>query len=266
MRLVITGATGHLGQRLVARASAAGHDVVGTSRSLGLDIRSRADVAAFLASARPDAVIHTASARSDWAVMADGAAHVAAAVPAGVRLVHVSTDAIFPGRSDREYDESEMPDPIYGYGAAKAAAETAVRALHPGAAVVRTSLILGGDGQHEKLVHDLVAGRVDGHLFTDMIRKPVHADDLADALLELATASDHAGVLNVAGTDPINRYDLGLRVARRDNLDPAALKPAAIADRGLRLPTDVRLDTTRARSVLRTRLRGVDEFLPTGTR
>jgi dTDP-4-dehydrorhamnose reductase len=264
--MVITGATGHLGQRLVARASRAGHDVVPTSRSLGLDLRSRAGVHALVDAARPAAVIHTASARADWAAIADGSAHVAAAVPAGVRLVHVSTDAVFSGAA-REYSESDTPDPLYMYGAAKAAAETVVRALHPGAAVVRTSLILGdGDGHHEKLVHDLIAGRADGHLFTDMIRKPIHADDLADALLELATASDYAGILNVAGIDPINRYDLGVRVARRDSLDPAALKPATIADLGLRLPADVRLDVGRAQSVLRTRLRGVGEFLPAGAR
>lgn len=261
--MVITGATGHLGRRLVSRGRAAGHDVVGTSRSLGLDIRSRPEVLAFVASAHPDAVIHTASARSDWAVMADGAAHVAAAAT-GARFVHVSSDAVFAGR-DLEYDETEMPDPVYRYGAAKAAAETAVRAVHPGAAVVRTSLILGGDGMHETLVHDMVAGRVDGVLFSDMIRKPVHADDLADALLELA-GNDYAGTLNVAGADPINRYDLGVRVARRDGLDAAALTAGTIAGLGLRLPTDVRLDITRARSVLRTRLRGVDEFLPAGTR
>ncbi|GLY96151.1 sugar nucleotide-binding protein [Actinoplanes sp. NBRC 103695] len=261
MRIVITGATGHLGRRLVARGAAAGHDVVGTSRSLGLDIRSRAAVGAFLAEARPEAVIHTASARTDWAVMADGAAHVAAF---HARLVHVSSDAIFSGRAS-EYDESEMPDPVYTYGAAKAAGETAVRALNPGAAVVRTSLILGGDGTHETLVHDLIAGRADGALFTDMIRKPVHVDDLADALLELA-GSDYAGILNVAGPDPINRYDLGVRVAHRDGLDASALKAASIADLGLRLPTDVRLNVTKARTVLRTRLRGVNEFLPAGTR
>jgi len=262
MRILITGATGHLGQRLMSRGAAAGHDVTGTSRSLGLDIRSRPEVFAFFHGTSFDAVIHTASARSDWDVVATGAGHLAACFPEA-RFVHVSSDAIFAGRAGDEYDESERPDPVYRYGAAKAAAEEAVRAVSPGAAIVRTSLILGGDGAHETLVHDLIAGRVDGALYTDMVRKPIHADDLADALLELA-ATDHAGILNVAGADPINRYDLGVRIARRDGLDPAALKPGTIAETGLRLPTDVRLDITKARSLLTTRLRGVDEFLPAG--
>ena len=126
---------------------------------------------------------------------------------------------------------------------------------------MRTSLILGdGRGQHEVLTRDLIAGRVHGALFTDMIRKPVHVDDLADALLELA-ANDYRGVLNVTGPDAINRHDLGLLIAQREGLDPARLPAATIAGSGMRLAADVRLRTQRAGSLLRTRLRGVREFM-----
>jgi len=206
-------------------------------------------------------VIHTAAGRGDWRVIADGAAHVAVASAAlGSRLVHVSSDAVFSGR-EVEYDESAPPDPLYRYGAAKAAAETAIAAVDPAAAVVRTSVILGdGRGQHEVLTRDLIAGRVRGALFTDMIRKPVHVDDLAAGLLELA-ANDYRGILNVAGPDAISRYDLGVLVARREGLDPSLIPVATLADSGTRLAADVRLITERVVSLLRTRLRGVHEFM-----
>ncbi|GAB1690261.1 SDR family oxidoreductase [Krasilnikovia sp. M28-CT-15] len=267
-RILITGATGHLGRRTAARAAEAGWTVVGTyftapgpAAGERLDVRDPAAVRELVQRVRPDVVLHAAAGRDDWRVIADGAAHVAsAAVAGGARLVHVSSDAVFTGR-EVHYDESALPDPVSRYGAAKAAAETAVRAIDPGAAVVRTSLILGdGTGAHEILTHDLIAGRVDGMLFTDQIRKPVHTDDLADALLELAT-NGYRGILNVAGADVVNRYDLGVLVARRDGLDPALIPAGAIADRGLRLPTDVRLATERAAALLRTRLRGAHEFL-----
>jgi dTDP-4-dehydrorhamnose reductase len=226
-----------------------------------LDIRDPVAVGAVMRRINPDVVINTAAGRDDWRVMADGAAHVAVATAGlGTRLIHLSTDAVFSGR-DVDYDEAALPDPVYRYGAGKAAAETAVRAVHPAAAVVRTSLILGdARGHHEILTRDLTSGRVRGMLFTDMIRKPVHVDDLADALLELAT-NNHRGVLNVAGSDAINRYDLGVLIARREGLDPAQLVAGRIADAGLRLPTDVRLRTEMAASLLRTRLRGVHEFM-----
>ncbi|GAB1640470.1 sugar nucleotide-binding protein [Krasilnikovia sp. MM14-A1259] len=265
---MITGATGHLGSRLAQRAAEAGWSVVGTYlRAAGptaderVDIRDAAAVRELVRRVRPQVVVHTAAGRDDWRVIADGAAHVAAAAAAqGSRLVHVSTDAVFSGR-EVDYDESAPPDPLYRYGAAKAAAETAVAAVDPGAAVVRTSLILGhGRGQHETLTRDLIAGRVQGALFTDMIRKPVHVDDLADALLELAV-NDYRGVLNVAGPEAISRYDLGVLVARREGLDADRVPAAAIADSGLRMAADVRLSTDRAVAILSTRLRGVHQFM-----
>jgi dTDP-4-dehydrorhamnose reductase len=270
VRLLITGGTGFLGRRVVARAAAAGWEAVGTYRSapgpaaaVRLDVRDQADVRRVLREVRPDAVVHAAAGRDrdDWPANADGAAHVGvAAAEAGVRLVHVSSDAIFSGRAVH-YPEDALPDPVYAYGAAKAAAETAIRATVPAAAVVRTSLILGdGNGYAEKLTHDLIAGRAEGALFTDEYRCPVHVDDLAGALLELA-ASDYAGVLNVAGADPVSRYELGVLVARRDGLDAGAIPAASAVALGLRRPTDVRLVIDRAAAVLTTRLRGANEFI-----
>ncbi|GIE28230.1 dTDP-4-dehydrorhamnose reductase [Actinoplanes italicus] len=267
-RLLVTGGNGSLGRRVMLRAAAAGWDATGTyvsasapTATVHLDIRDPAQVRRVVAEVRPDAIVHAAAGRdrNDWPATADGAAHVAVAA-AGIRLVHVSSDAIFSGRLG-EYDEDALPDPVYAYGAAKAAAETAVRAIDPGAAVVRTSLIMGdGRGAHEILTHDLIAGRVEGALFTDEIRKPVHVDDLADALLELA-GNDHAGVLNVAGADAVSRYELGVLVARRDGLDPAAIPVTSLAALGLSRPADLRLSTAKAEKLLGVRLRGAREFV-----
>jgi dTDP-4-dehydrorhamnose reductase len=254
--MVVTGATGSLGSVVYRRAAAAGWDVVGTyvadrvdTPGERLDIRDPEAIRALFRRVRPDVVIHTASGRDrdDWRATADGAAHV-------------STDAVFSG-GEVHYDEDALPDPVNRYGAAKAAAETAVRAVHPDAAVVRTSIILGdGHGAHEVLTHGLASGRVQGALFTDEIRKPVHVEDLADALLELA-GNDYRGVLNVAGVDAISRYDLGLLVAARDGLDPSAIPAARSTDVGAARPLDVRLTVDRAGSVLTTRLRGAREFM-----
>jgi dTDP-4-dehydrorhamnose reductase len=267
-RILVTGATGSLGHVVVRQAVAAGWDTLGTYHArpgehatVQLDIRDPGAVRRVLDETRPDVVVHTAAGRdrNDWPTTADGAANVAlAAAHAGVRLVHLSSDALFSGRAVH-YDESATPDPVYPYGAAKAAAETAVRAITPHAAVIRTSLILGdGNGHHENLTRDLIAGRVAGALYTDEFRMPVHVDDLASAVLEIA-ATDLHGVLNVAGTDPISRYDLGVLVAQREGLDATAIK-ATPAPHGR--PANVRLLTDRARALLRTRLRGVHEFFP----
>ncbi len=259
MRLVVTGGRGgYLGREVVRAATAAGHEVFAVG-SADADVRDRAAVASMVERLRPDAVVHTAYVQSDWDVTATGAAHVALATAGVARLVLVSSDVVFSG-ADVHYDETARPDPITAYGAAKAAAETVVLAVHPDAVVARTSLVLGDHhSQHERLVHDLAAGGT-GALFDDERRCPVHVGDLAAALVELA---DHElrGVLHVAGAEAMSRLDLGRLIALRDGLDAGRLRGASRSDLGIPGPIDVRLDSSLASRVLTTRLRGASEFL-----
>ncbi|WP_210502531.1 SDR family oxidoreductase [Nocardioides xinjiangensis] len=258
MRLLVTGGrTGYLGRHVVAAAEA--HDVVAVG-SADADVRDRAAVVALLERHRPDAVVHTAYVQSDPDVTAAGAAHVAeAAARVGARMVLVSSDVVFGG-SDEPYDESAPPDPVSAYGEAKVAAEAATLASAPDAVAARTSLVLGdGESKHEQLVRSLARGR-DGVLFEDERRCPVHVGDLAAALVELA-GNDVRGVLHLGGADAVSRLELGRLVARRDGLDPAALRGGLRAELSDPGPVDVRLDSTLAATVLTTRLRGAREFL-----
>lgn len=265
----MVGGSGLLGLEVTRRARLDGHRVTATFHEhrpavddvdrRRLDIRDRDAVADLVGAVRPDVIVNAAYRQSDWATTADGAAHVALA-EAGARLVHVSSDVVFSGTTGR-YDETQRPDPISPYGAAKAAAETAIAAIAPAAVVARTSLIIGdGDSPHERHVHALAAGTGTGVLFTDVVRCPVHVTDLARALLELA-ASPYSGVHHVAGPDALSRHELGILIARRDGLDRSTL-PAAPRDPATYPgPLDVRLDSTRTRSRLATPLRGARTFL-----
>ncbi|APE26492.1 MULTISPECIES: SDR family oxidoreductase [Streptomyces] len=272
MKMLIIGGSGFLGTELLRQARGQGwaadasyHSRPGVTQNGAwhqLDVRSRAQVEALLATVAPCAVINVSSGGADWAVTADGSVHVAmAAARLGIRLVHVSSDAVFSGLGRARYDETCTPDPITPYGAAKAAGETAVRILCPDAAVVRTSLIIGdGDSEHERVVHELAANERQGALFTDDIRCPIHVADLASGLWKLA-ASGRAGVFHLAGADALSRYSLGVLIARRDGISPSLLPAGRRAD--LRLPgaLDVRLDSHATQDRLGIRLRGAREFL-----
>jgi dTDP-4-dehydrorhamnose reductase len=192
----------------------------------------------------PRLVVNASSGGADWAVTAQGAVRLAmAAANHGVRLVHVSSDAVFSG-ARIHYDESSLPDPVTPYGAAKAAAETGVLAVHPAAVVTRTSLIIGDGGSvHERLVHELATGTRDGALFTD----------------ELASG-DGSGIHHLAGPDAVSRHELGVLIARRDGLDASRLPAGLRADSPLSGALDVRLDSRATQHRLSTTLRGAREF------
>ena len=251
-RLLITGGGGLLGRELVRRAPARGWDVRATWWSerpdlpadwLHGDVRDATAMAA--ATQGVDAVIHTAyrQGEDEWSTNVEGSECVARAA-AAARLIHVSTDLVFDGRRGR-YREGDATRPVNDYGRSKDEAERRVGALHPAATIARTSLLYGGlePGPQERLAQEGSA------FFVDEIRSPVRVGDLADALLEVL-ALDIAGPLHLGGGDDVSRFDFAVALGA----DPARIqRTRTTADRA----PDVSLDSTRARGLLRTRLRGV---------
>jgi dTDP-4-dehydrorhamnose reductase len=276
-RLLITGGTGYLGSALVRQSAALGHTVAASYFTqappdlpgviwLPLDVRDPLAIEEALDQLRPEVVIHTAFQQSGPDLMittADGAGNVAQATAAvGARLIHLSSDVIFDGEQQRPYREEDLPAPISDYGRAKARAETLVAAAHPGATIVRTSLIYGFApiDRVSRFALDVAAGHVAARLFTDELRCPIYVEDLAAALIELAGLS-HCGVLHIAGAERVSRYELGMLIAQAWGLDPSSLPAGLSAGSSPPRPRNCALDIARARALLRTPLRGIHAVL-----
>lgn len=256
-RLFVTGLGGHLGSELGRRAPAAGWELSGIAGSAELDVRDAPAVRRAVAAARPDVVVHTAYRQDDASVNVEGTRAVAeAAVATGARLVHISSDVVFPGTGTRALTEEDEPRAVTPYGASKLAAE---RLCPPEALIVRTSLIFGGPelAPQERMAIDAADGVRDVTFFTDELRCPIEVGDLAAAVLELAEL-DVVGPLHVAGADVLSRLEFARLVCVRHGRDPAALRggPAG-PDR----PKHLVLDSSRARAMVRVRLRGAREAL-----
>lgn len=138
-RVLVLGAHGQLGRRLVAcGAQRSDLEVVGWGRG-ELDIRDEVDVRAGFAACLPDVVINAAAytavdaAEQDreaaWAINAEAPGVLArCAREVGASFVHISTDYVFDGTSERPYQVSDAPWPLGVYGASKWAGEQAVAA------------------------------------------------------------------------------------------------------------------------------------------
>jgi dTDP-4-dehydrorhamnose reductase len=255
MRIFVTGLGGYLG-RAIAELNPGTAGISGRAQA---DVRDADAVAAALDVAAADAVIHTAyiqdgpDARS---TNVDGSQVVArAAAERRLRLVHLSTDVVFSGKLERPLREDDPVDPITDYGRTKADAEAAVMAAHPGAVLVRTSLVYGGatPSRQEQLALDPTLT-----FYDDELRCPVAAPDLAAAVLELAARSEISGPLHVAGPDAVSRLEFAQLVAAANGRDPDAIRSAC---RPPDRPGDLRLDCSRADALLATRMRGVREML-----
>lgn len=233
-RLLITGATGFVGSRWM-RAAAEQFDVVGAARHVPddagyvpLDIADEQSVQAAFDRVRPQHVTLLA-ALSDIdrcerepelaeRINVDGPTFVAkACARVGAKLLYTSSDAVFDGTRGY-YTELDPPTPPNFYGQTKARAEQAVRAILPGAVIVRTSLVLGtsatagGNSYLEKVVGNLRAGN-EIISPTYEYRNPIDVETLCAFLLELTARDDGEGVFHVGARDKISRYDLARAIA-----------------------------------------------------
>src|SRR5690606_11036952 len=149
-------AHGQVGHELL-RLAPDGLQVTGLS-SAELDIRDPVAVEHCIARLHPGVIINAAAytavdkAESDtaqaYAVNAEGVASLAkAAATAGIPLLHVSTDYVFPGDAKRPYREDDATGPIGVYGASKLAGEQAA-ALCPRHIVLRTSWVFASHGNN----------------------------------------------------------------------------------------------------------------------
>lgn len=248
--MLVTGATGFLGRHLVNGPPTARWQVLAPA-SRAMDIRRRDSTIANIRDSKPHAVVHLAYRRDDRATIEDGSRNVAeGAAAAGAHLVHMSTDVVFGGRGT-PYTERDHPTPITPYGHHKFAAEGTVAAVHPGAVIVRTSLIYGTERPspaQEALRHRLRADddATATTFFTDEYRCPVHAGDLADAIALLAGRPEVSGPLHVSGPERVSRAQLAELMARHLGFSAARLPTGTIAESGLTRPANVVLDVSAA--------------------
>ena len=203
--LVVTGAAGMLGRRVMADAKTAGWDAVGLDireSDLVVDLTDAAATSKALRDAGASAVIHCAAwvdvdaaeAHEDAALRINGLAseNVARACKeAGARLVAVSTDYVFDGTlTGRPSVESDPTAPIGAYGRTKRAGEAAIAEQTEDYVIARTAWLFGWPGKsfpdtmlRAGATRDAVA------VVTDQVGSPTWTGHLSPALVELASGT-----------------------------------------------------------------------------
>src|SRR2546425_2916392 len=162
MRLLVTGASGLLGAKIVQTAIVGGHDVFSSykehpstnGKPVQLDQTHEGQVKETIARVQPQAIINTA-ALSDvdfceenpdaaFLVNSESVSYLATvAREIGSFLLQVSTDYVFDGEKG-SYSEPDPPHPVNKYGLSKLQGEQAARSTGEDSwCVARSSVIFG---------------------------------------------------------------------------------------------------------------------------
>ena len=272
MKALVTGSTGFLGSMVCQMGRSAGHGVVGACRSGGDDQTITTDLSVagtseeLVESVDPEVVIHLAAiadirpceenpqmARLLNEKTAGELARVCS--ERGIRLLHCSTDQVFDG-SRGGWSEKDEPRPLHCYGETKRAGEKAVMDANPDAVIVRPGLITGlappgRRSSSSSLLESLHAGR-SPTMFTDELRSPVAAVDVARVFWDMATGEKVAGIFHCGGPEPMSRFDLAVREAKAAGFSREAITPVLQVDVGFdgTRPKDLTLESDRLREWL----------------
>jgi len=256
-KVLVIGASGMLGNavlRLFAEDDTL--DVAGSARSagflarlpeslrprivIGVDVDNADSLARLFATARPDVVINCVGLVKQLAEADDplAAIPINALLPhrlarlcdvAGARLVHVSTDCVFSGRTGG-YTEADAPDATDLYGRSKLMGEVD----YPHAITLRTSIIGHELGSAHGLVGWFLAqeGSVKG--FTRAIFSGLPTVELARVIRDHVLPHPELHGLYHVSAAPIAKFDLLNLVARAyDRSTQIAPDDRLVIDRSL---------------------------------
>jgi dTDP-4-dehydrorhamnose reductase len=263
--ILITGATGTLGQAFSRVCAHRGLAHVLTSRS-ELDITDEASIASALDRHKPWAVINTAGfvrtweaeQKADECFMANvtGPELLAKACRLhGIPLVTFSSDLVFDGKLGRSYVEPDKPAPACEYGRSKAEAEARLMEIDADALIVRTSAFFGPWDRHNFLFSTVDKLRRGEDVFASdtTIVSPTYVPDLVHAALDLLL-DEEKGIWHLTNQGAVSWHELAREIADRAKLDTQRIfvpDDAEVSDTSL---------TSKRGLLLRPLDRAIDDF------
>src|SRR5438270_7399873 len=200
MKLLVTGTDGQLARSLAERVRLHPAIEMVLCGRPDLDLEQAGSSAAVIARVAPDIVINAAAYTAvdqaeeeperAFRINAHAAGEVAAAAAEnGAAVIQLSTDYVFDGCGSGPYREDGLVNPLGVYGRSKLAGEEQVRAANPRHVVVRTAWVYSPFGRNfVKSIMAAAEARDSLTVVDDQVGSPSSAFDIADGLLQVATA------------------------------------------------------------------------------
>lgn len=239
MRVLVTGANGLLGRKLVDLLSGKKDvELLGANRQ-ALDVTLPAQLEKVIDHFKPGVVINAAAmtqvdqceTNKDecWKQNVSSVNNlVDVCTSEGIHLVHVSTDFVFDG-TEGPLDETAIPSPVNFYGESKLEGEKIILNSKCSAAIIRTVLVYGvtTDMSRSNIVlwvKKSLEEKKPIKVVNDQFRTPTLAEDLAMGCW-LAATKRSTGIFHVSGCEMMTPYDIAMKTADFFGLDKSLVTP-----------------------------------------
>jgi len=221
MRVLVLGGGGQVA-RAVAASVPANHAVIVKTRQ-DLDIEDEAALASILTSgidwivnAAAYTAVDLAETQPEQARKINDIAvgNIArAAGRADCRLMHLSTDFVFDGKSNRAYLPSDPTNPLSAYGSTKLGGEHQVLKGGGGSIILRTAWIYASTGRNFVLTMlHLMRERDEVRVVVDQIGTPTSAASTAQAIWGLIDENAAPGIYHWTDLGVASWYDFAVAI------------------------------------------------------
>ncbi len=235
-KILITGGNGQLGQSFKSIAHRYNFELIFTDIN-ELDICNTEQVNQFTKEAGIDYLINCAAYTAvDKAeheqvlakrLNAEAVKNIAIASSKNdFKVIHVSTDYVFDGKSFRPYSEADVAIPESNYGQTKLLGEKLLMANQPQSMIVRTSWLYSEFGNNfVKTMIKLGSERSELKVVADQVGTPTYAVDLADCILTIVEKVENkkkdfvAGIYHYSNEGVCSWYDFTINIHQMMGID-----------------------------------------------
>jgi dTDP-4-dehydrorhamnose reductase len=247
MKILVTGAAGRLGGRLVQTLSERGHEVSGADvvgeGVLRVDLTDFEATRAVVRACKPDIVLHPAAwtdvdgcARDPQraiVVNGFGTQHVGlAAAEVGAAVLYVSSNEVFDGLRSKPYSEYDVPNPGNPYAYSKWVGERALMNINSRHYIVRTAWLFAHGGKNfiQAVLSAAEAGKP-LRVVTDEVANPTYNDDLTAALATLIE-TERYGIYHLTNEGSCSRWAFARYFLDRAGYAGTPVEPIVVSQYG----------------------------------
>lgn len=182
-----------------------------------------------------------------------------------IKFVQISTDHLFNGKKNF-YSEESIPDPLNIYAKTKQLAEKEVLKYNNSSLIIRTNFF-GWTNGHKKLFPEIIIDSLQNQkeikLFKDVFFNPVDISVIQKSVEKLIN-NNFSGIFNITSNENISKYQFGLLIAEKFNLDSKFIRPILIDDLEKRLvlrPKRMSLCNKKIKKIVKELEFGIDHSL-----
>ncbi len=283
MKFLVTGSAGLVGQHVVRDLVQQNHEVYSiyhddkpmNGTPIRLDLIDMEKIKQIMQKIKPDVVIHLAAMTNvDLCETEKELAHTInakstetlakEAAKINSFFVYVSTDYVFDGK-DSMRNENDTPNPLGYYGKTKLEGEMSLNNLASNWAIARTSTPFGIHSKKKSFplwVKENLELNREIKVLTDQYTSPTYVPNLSKMIIEIATKQIN-GIIHLAGSTRISRYDFAVMMAEKLGLDRSLLLKAKTEDMNWKAkrPKDSSLDVTKAIEILNEKPQTIQQSL-----